>query len=231
MEANKPRDIYGYRARIGYISPPAATEVFPYEFYMVAPKGVSLVVSTLAIVDMNKEEIDRSYEMSLRAARELARSQVDVVVFGGRPINRSRGGDIRGLIDEVEREIKVPVTTSTSAQMEALAMVGARHVVLAHPFSHEKNDTESAGMAENNLELAAIEGAGYPAHLLGLVPRSAAMSMARELMKRAPHADTLWMPCPHWAVAESIDPGDAWRRRSRRAAAVRAMSNGESRLT
>jgi len=206
MEANKPRDIYGYRARIGYLSPPAATEVFPYEFYMVAPKGVSLVVSTLAISAMNKEEIDRSYEMSLRAARELARAQVDVVVFGGRPINRARGGNIQDVISEVERDIKVPVLTSTSAQMGALAAVGAKHVVLAHPFPEEKNDTESAGMAEYNLELAGIRGAGYPAHLLGLVPRSAAMSMARELMKHAPHADTLWMPCPHWAVAESIDP-------------------------
>jgi RsmE family RNA methyltransferase len=42
--------MYGYRARIGYTSPPAATEVFPYEFYLVAPKGVSLAISTLAIV-------------------------------------------------------------------------------------------------------------------------------------------------------------------------------------
>jgi len=32
------------------------------------------------------------------------------------------------------------------------------------------------------------------------------MSLARELMKQAPNADTIWMPRPHWAVAESIDP-------------------------
>ena len=33
MQVHSPRDIYGYRARIGYTSPPAATEVFPFEFY------------------------------------------------------------------------------------------------------------------------------------------------------------------------------------------------------
>lgn len=204
MEA--PRDIYGYRARIGYTSPPAATEVFPYEFYMIVPKGVSLVVSTLAIVDMNKDEVDRSYEISLRAARELARSQVDLVVLGGLPINRSRGSDVDGLISEVEGDIKVPVTTSTSAQMEAMRKLGAKNIVIGHPFPDDQHSVFTTCLADYNLETAAIKGAGYPADHLGRVPRSTAMSLARELMKQAPNADTMWMPCPHWAVAESIDP-------------------------
>ena len=33
--------MYGARARIGYAAPPFVTEVFPYEFYMMAPQGVS----------------------------------------------------------------------------------------------------------------------------------------------------------------------------------------------
>ena len=28
---------YGYRARIGYTSPPLTSEIFPYEFYKLAP--------------------------------------------------------------------------------------------------------------------------------------------------------------------------------------------------
>ena len=204
MEA--PRDIYGYRARIGYTSPPAATEVFPYEFYMIVPKGVSLVVSTLAIVDMDKDEIDRSYEISLRAAHELARSGVDLVVLGGLPINRSRGSDVDGLIREVEGNIKVPVTTSTSAQMEAMRKLGAKNIVVGHPFPDDQYGVFTTCLADYNLKTAAIKGAGYPADYLGRVPRSTAMSLARELMKQAPDADTMWLPCPHWAVAESIDP-------------------------
>ena len=34
--------MYGYRARIGYTSPPLTTEVFPYEFYQIVPEGVTL---------------------------------------------------------------------------------------------------------------------------------------------------------------------------------------------
>ena len=42
--------MYGHRARLVYTSPPLTTEVFPYEFYKIVPDGVSLVVTSLAIV-------------------------------------------------------------------------------------------------------------------------------------------------------------------------------------
>ena len=40
-------EIYGSRARIGYTSPPLLTEVFAYDFYRLAPPGVTLVLTTL----------------------------------------------------------------------------------------------------------------------------------------------------------------------------------------
>src|SRR3954451_18113897 len=83
--------LYGHRARIGYTSPPLTTEVFPYDFYRIVPDGVTLVLTTLAIVERNKEEVDRSYEISMAAARAMARTGVDLVVLGGVPINLSRG--------------------------------------------------------------------------------------------------------------------------------------------
>ena len=84
-------DIYGYRARIGYASPPLLTEVFAYDFYRLAPAGVTLALTSLAILDRNKDEVDRSYEISMQAARAMASSGVDLVVLGGVPINLSRG--------------------------------------------------------------------------------------------------------------------------------------------
>jgi hypothetical protein len=52
--------IYGHRARIGYTSPPLVTEVFPYEFYRIAPPGVTLMITTLAITSRSMEEVDKS---------------------------------------------------------------------------------------------------------------------------------------------------------------------------
>ena len=84
-------DMYGSRARIGYTSPPLTTEVFPYEFYKIVPAGVTLVVTSLAIVVRSKDEVDQSYDISMRAAREMAAAGCDIVVLGGVPINLSRG--------------------------------------------------------------------------------------------------------------------------------------------
>src|SRR5262249_60564468 len=84
-------EIYGNRARIGYPSPPLLTEVFAYDFYRLAPAGVTLVLTTLAILDRNKDEVDRSYEISMQSARAMASAGVDLLVSGGGAVNLSRG--------------------------------------------------------------------------------------------------------------------------------------------
>ena len=43
--------MYGWRARIGNISPTACAEILPYEFYRVAPEGVTFVSTNLVIRD------------------------------------------------------------------------------------------------------------------------------------------------------------------------------------
>src|SRR5919197_388411 len=127
-------DIYGYRARIGYTSPPLSTEVFLYEFYKLVPDGVTLVITTLAIVERSKREVDRSYEISLQAAREMAAAGVDIVMLGGVPINLARGYDnAQAMIRELEAELGVKVSTSAAAQAKAAELLGCRKVVVAHP--------------------------------------------------------------------------------------------------
>ena len=128
--------MYGYRARIGYTSPPATTEVFPYEFYKIVPDGVTLVINTLPLVNRTSDEVDRAYDVSLNAAHAMARAGVDIFVFGGLPINASRGfGNAADMAAETEKEIGVPVITSLSAQQDAFAAVGARQVCRQHPQS------------------------------------------------------------------------------------------------
>src|SRR5262249_10976464 len=51
-------EIYGYRARIGYTCPPLSAEVFPYEFYKLVPAGVTLVITTLTVIERSPTELD-----------------------------------------------------------------------------------------------------------------------------------------------------------------------------
>ncbi len=85
-----PDKMYGHRARIGYTSPPLTTEIFPYEFYKIVPDGVTLVVTSLAIVVRSKDEVDQSYDISMRAAREMAAAGCDIICSAGcRSISRA----------------------------------------------------------------------------------------------------------------------------------------------
>src|SRR3954452_10726874 len=131
MTSSARESIYGHRARIGYTSPPLTTEIFPYEFYKIAPDGVTLVVTSLAIVVRSKDEVDQSYDVSMRAAREMAAAGCDIVCLGGVPINLSRGADnAEQMIVDLEQELGVKVSSSTAAQARAAKALGCRKAVL-----------------------------------------------------------------------------------------------------
>jgi hypothetical protein len=53
---------YGYRARIGSVSPGAANEIKPFEFYQAAPPGTTLVLTELSVREVTQGEVDEALE-------------------------------------------------------------------------------------------------------------------------------------------------------------------------
>ena len=206
MTTDIPDKPYGWRARIGYTSPPLTTEVFPYEFYKLVPDGVSLVVTSLAITVRSKEEIDRSYDLSIQATREMKAAGCDIICLGGVPINVSRGhANAEQLITDMEAELGIKVSTSQSAQKKAAKLLGAKKVVVAHPYA--AGDTERiAGYSEHmGCETLGAMGWGNDFNKIGGTPRNAALIMGRKLMAAHPRADTIMFPSPQWPTLEAID--------------------------
>jgi maleate isomerase len=204
--ASARASIYGYRARIGYTSPPLTTEIFPYEFYKIVPAGVTLVLTTLAIVVRSKDEVDRSYDISMRATREMAAAGVDIVVLGGVPINLSKGhANAEQMIVELEAELKVKVSTSASAQAKAAKALGCRKVVVAQPYELSETDRIASYGTHFGCEVLGATGWGSAFNQIGRIPRHAAIEMGRRLMHDHPDADSILLPSPHWPTAEAID--------------------------
>jgi maleate isomerase len=202
-----PNLMYGHRARIGYTSPPLTTEVFPYEFYKIVPEGVSLVVTSLAIVVRSKEEIDRSYEISMNAAREMAAAKCDLIMLGGVPINLSRGTkNAEQMVEDLEAELGVKVSTSQSAQIKAARALGSKKMVVAHPYEEKDTTRISSYNAHMHCETLGAMAFGSPFNQIGRIPRDGALQLGRALMKKYPDADTIIMPSPHWPTIESIEP-------------------------
>lgn len=202
-----PDKMYGYRARIGYTSPPLTSEIFPYEFYKIVPEGVTLVITTLAIVVRSKEEIDQSYEISMRAVREMAAAGCDIVCLGGVPINLSRGtANAEQMLIDLEAELGVKVSSSTVAQTRAAKALGCKKAVLAQPYAHSDTDRLASYGAHFGCEVLGATGWGSPFNQIGRIPQNAAIEMCRKLMHEHPEADTILLPSPHWPTAGAIDP-------------------------
>jgi maleate isomerase len=198
--------MYGSRARIGYTSPPRLTEVFCRDFYRVMPEGVSLVVTTLVIREMSEEELRQSLDMARAAALDMAHAGVDVVVLGGVPINLTAAGPagVAALNDETSRACGVPVTSSLTAQMNALRAVGAKRVAVVQPFA-ESHSASYSYLDYFGFARAGIKAGGFRAIELGGLAEDVSAGLARELMADYPDADSLYFPCPHWPVIDNID--------------------------
>ena len=208
--------MYGYRARIGYTSPPYLTETFPYEFYRLVPDGVTLVLATLAIKRLTADETARSVEMTLEAAREMGRAGVDIVVFGGVPLNLSLGHD--GLAEAMRRtedEIGVPVISSVTAQIAALEAVGAERIALLHPFA-EPGGFDSSYVGHYGFELAGVRGAGKTVADLATMPRAGDRGARRRAPPRLPRRGHALHPRPPLGGDRPRrDPGKRARRHRR----------------
>jgi len=204
-DMNEP--IYGHRARIGYTSVAWVTEVFPYSFYRMAPEGVSLALVTILQDEFGKGEMDRLYERTMDGARRLARTGVDILVLGGRPVLLAQGAEnIDSICARLSEELGVPVTTDASAQLAAFRAVGARRVGTVHPFDASHNARHDGMIGQLGLEASGSFGGGSNLIELPRLSPSAALDWGRELMRQHPDTDTILFPCPHWAVVEALAP-------------------------
>jgi maleate isomerase len=198
--------ICGWRARIGYTSPPLIAEIFPYEFYQIVPAGVTLALTTLNIIQRTPGEIANAYEMSVRAAHELAGAGVNLVFLGGVPVNLSRGEqNAEDLLRRLAQEVGVPVSSSVAAQQKAARTLQCKNVVVAHPYGAAEDARMAADAARYGCKVLGVIGLGIKLRQFGRIPLSAARALGSELLRRHPQADAILFPSPHWPVIQSID--------------------------
>lgn len=200
--------VYGYRARIGYTCPPVIAEVFPYEFYRMVPEGVTLAITTLAVVNATSDELRTSFDISLRAAREMGVAGVDLVVLGGAPVNMAHGYDgVEELIKRAEAEAGVPVTASIIAKNNALHHLGSRRVAVVGTSGDAGLSAASEYLDRAGCEVVASVPLpdAPPLNHLGRLPSEASARIARELVRQHPEADTLYFPCAHRAILDKIE--------------------------
>jgi maleate isomerase len=200
--------MYGHRARIGYTVAAVTTEIFPIDFYKIVPDGVTLMMVMLPLGERSPEDVKKCYDISIGAAKTMAEAGADLVLLGGLPINLSRGGgNLDELLKGLERQIGLPVTSSTTAQQKAYKALGSRKVGTVHPFKPDQNGRHERYLMEYfGLEPAGVYAGGWDLKTLGKIPVECALEWGRALKKEHPEIDTFNFACPHWRVIDAIEP-------------------------
>lgn len=198
--------MYGWRARIGKISP-SRSDSFTYEFYKIVPEGVVLVLSGFTIFDLVGEDIERAYKRIEEAAKDLAKVGVDFIIAGGTPIFTLKGkGSDQEVIKRIEELTGIPATTSITAEIEALNKLSIKKLVIATPHEEERNKLlkeflEQVGFTVLNIKGLEIRVAAD----IAKVPSFEVYRLAKKVFLEAPEAEGIFIPCARWATIGNIE--------------------------
>ena len=131
--------MFGFRGRIGYISP-SIIELNAYDFYRIAPEGLGLIAVTCMVEGWKEDAYRVALDRVEACSRELARRSCDYVIHGGAPLVLAQGkGFETSLIEKMQKIIGVPCTTSIVAAMDAFRDLSVSRLAAVVPYPPELN--------------------------------------------------------------------------------------------
>src|SRR5436190_18557763 len=132
---SNPNRPFGWRKRIGLLSP-TVIETAAYDFYRVAPQGVSMCAITANIEHWSPDNFKQHVLDPLATSvKYLASRHVDYIIHTGMPVVTTRGkGFEETLVKQIEDASGLPATTSIRSAVRALAHLGVRRLALLTPY-------------------------------------------------------------------------------------------------
>lgn len=199
--------MYGERGRIGLVTLASDAGVLP-EYQRLMPPGVAVYPAPILLPrgEVTPEALDEMLaDDSLERAAALLRwTEVGAVVFACTTGSLVHGvGWDRALVARLEGAAGVPATTTATAVLEALRVVGARTVAVATPYLDSLNAIERRFLEDSGFAVSAIAGlqCGTDAEIGRLSPADAEALVAAV---DSPAADTLFVSCTNWHCLEAV---------------------------
>src|SRR3974390_2254047 len=114
--------ITGWRLHVGAIFPTPVPPRPIREWYQVVPEGVDITTVSLTIQQLTDDNMEEALAGMERAAQQLARFDVDVIVQSGVPPIVARGtpGFANELQDRLELASGVPCITDMAAVIDVM---------------------------------------------------------------------------------------------------------------
>ena len=199
--------MYGWRAKIGRISPSPET-VGAEEWRRSMPAGVCLVETRTLLHDVTVDGLSETVKQVERAALELASAEVDVILQAGTAIAFFRGfGHDQELRRRIHDATGIKATTSLSAVVEALRTLKIQRLAIATSYLADIDTRLTDVLEKSGFEVAAIRGMGLKKSIeMGKVSPEKTYRLARDVVRLAPQADGILISCGNLRSFEAIEP-------------------------
>ena len=203
--------MYGWRARLGYITPGAGSI---WELMEKTPEGISWIQGRLLMSAPVREEFEQGYERIDQVALQLAENaKVDMIVLGGWPLAvgalirkvTQKYGHDRELISRLERLTKRPVTTGITAEVEAMKLFGVKRLVVLTPETRETSDDLRSFLEDSGFTIVALKEMGMRSIEQKKLPLYATYRFAREVFLETSGAEAVMFPSSGFPVQSNVE--------------------------
>jgi len=209
--AAKPVDFtkrYGWRARIGLISP-AILDTSAEQMRKILPEGVLLSAITISapIQTHDREQGLRAFDLMIEGGKRLAAERVDALICGGAAVAVMKGVDGDAEMERaLRRETGLPLVMANGGILAALRFLGARKVVAISPFIEPRNQEISAFLNASGYQCLAAEGLGLTKNVdFATQSPDAALQLGLKVARQHPDAEAIYIACPRWPTVDIIE--------------------------
>lgn len=152
--------MYGVRGRIGLMLPTGNSVMEP-EFHRMAVDGVTTHANRVELKDVTPQSLLAMEHDTERSARQVAQTRVGVIAFGctSGSFVGGDGYDDR-LIKMIEDASGVPATTTTTAVIRGLQILGVSRIALATPYTDDVTKLEVKYLESKGFEVTNWQGGG-----------------------------------------------------------------------
>ena len=197
--------MFGYRARIGYISP-SVIELNAYDFYRIVPKGVGLIGVTCMVGGWKDEAYKQALAQVEACAKELGRRSCDFIIHGGAPLVLTQGkGFELSLIEKVKSISGTPCTTSIMAAIDAFRDLSTSRLAVVDPYPPDLNQTMIKYLKDWGFEVASVVSLETTFTESSVVSIGDIYRAAKRAVREAGNATGIFIPCANFPVVDVIE--------------------------
>jgi maleate isomerase len=197
--------MYGSRARIGHICPSIPLDMIVNEFQHIVGDDVLMVYSSLYIERLQQADFDRAIAKLDEAVGHMVEGEAQSIIVGGGPVVAALGSDA-AVVERTRQLSGVPSISTTGAMLAGMQQLGAKTLVVASPYTDERNALLRQYLEGQGYRVVAARGLGFSRAVdIARLPFDATYRLACEAVEAAPEADAIYMPCARMPVVRNIE--------------------------